>query len=132
MANLDYLKIGNCIKKSVSGSYSGNTQVNVVEISELKVNKKTAWVNGTKYEITGNKLYSDGGVLLTTLSEIDEQFAGKVKDNFDQELAKLEQSLKCINELVEQAKNAKSLIDFDFLQLKIKRMNSKILLNETK
>lgn len=42
MANLDYLKIGNCIKKTVTGGYSGNTQVNVVEINELKVNKKTA------------------------------------------------------------------------------------------
>ena len=46
--NLDYLKVGNCIKQSVTGRYSGD----IIEIRELKINKKTAWVNGYKYEIS--------------------------------------------------------------------------------
>lgn len=129
MANLDYLKVGNCIKQSVTGRYSGDTKVNIIEIRELKVNKKTAWVNGYKYEISGNKLYNDGGVIVTILTEVDEQFASEVKDSFNQELAQLEKSLEYINSLVEMAKNANTLIEIDEICRKIKATNKKITLN---
>lgn len=128
MANLDYLKIGNYIKKTVTGGYSGNTQVNVVEINELKVNKKTAWVNGVKYEIGGKKLYNDGGVLVTTLSEIDEQFEAKIKNEFNTELGKLEDTLHYLFGLVDGAKCAENLIATEHMLRIIKEANKKIKL----
>lgn len=128
MANLDYLKIGNYIKKTVTGGYSGNTQVNVVEINELKVNKKTAWVNGVKYEIGGKKLYNDGGVLVTTLSEIDEQFEAKIKNEFNTELGKLEDTLHYLLGLVDVAKCAENLIATEHMLRIIKEANKKIKL----
>jgi hypothetical protein len=129
MMNLDYLKVGNCIKQSVTGRYSGDTKVNIIEIRELKINKKTAWVNGYKYEISGNKLYNDGGVIVTILTEVDEQFASEVKDNLNQELVQLEKSLEYIYSLVKMAKNANTLSKIDEICSKIKATNNKIALN---
>lgn len=49
MANLDYLKIGNFIKQETIGCYSGNIQASIIQIKQLEVNDKTAWVNVRRF-----------------------------------------------------------------------------------
>ena len=128
MTNLDYLKIGNYIKQSTTGRHSGNVQFNIVEIKELKVNDQTAWVNGSKYKIIGDTLYSDGCVLITILSEIDKEFETKIKNEFNAELSKLEDTLHYLFGLVDGAKCADNLIATEHMLHIIREANKKIKL----
>lgn len=84
--------------------------------------------NGVKYEIGGNKLYNDGGVLVTTLSEIDEQFEAKIKNEFNAELGKLEDTIHYLFGLVDGAKCAENLIATEHMLRIIKEANKKIKL----
>ena len=93
MINLDYLKVGSYIKQSVTGCYSGSRQINIIEVKELKINKKTAWVNGYKYEIVDNQLYSKGDGFVIIISEVDAQIEDKIKDELEQELVQLKNPL---------------------------------------
>lgn len=85
-------------------------------------------MNGVKYEIGGKKLYNDGGVLVTTLSEIDEQFEAKIKNEFNTELGKLEDTLHYLLGLVDGAKCAENLIATEHMLRIIKEANKKIKL----
>lgn len=128
MANLDYLKVGNYIKRSVVGRYTGKKEDNLIKISELKINKKTVLINGRKYQINGNKLYNEDSIFVTVLSEIDKQFEDNIKNELNAELSKLEDTVSYLSGLVDNAKSAENIVAIDHLNSAIKEVNKKIKL----
>ena len=129
MINLDYLKVGSYIKQSVTGCYSGSRQINIIEVKELKINKKSAWVNGYKYEIVGNQLYSKGDGFVIIISEVDAQIEDKIKDELEQELVQLKKSFEYIHSLIEDAQKVKTIKEIEDICRKLKTANKKITLN---
>lgn len=128
MANLDYLKIGNFIKQETIGCYFGNIQASIIQIKQLEVNDKTAWVNGSQYKIVGDKLYGNVAFSSIALSEIDKKFETKIKNELNTELSKLEDTIHYLFGLADGAKCAENLIATEHMLRIIKEANKKIRL----
>ena len=128
MANLNYLKVGNYIKESVIKRPSRYIQDKLIHIDELKIDDKTALVNGRQYQIVGDKLCIDDDAFVITLSEVDKKFEARIKDELNHELFKLENTIHYLCELVDSAKSVENVVGIDHINRIIKEANEKIML----
>lgn len=108
MAELDYLKVGNCVLKTVCGYYTGNTQETIIRIEDVKINKVSAWVNGGKYKISGNCLYDNGDILTVAITPVSQKIEDDINKSFDEELMLLEKKLTLMQNMINDAKNAQN------------------------
>ena len=68
-------------------------------------------MNGRKYQITDNKLYSYDGCFKIILSKVDKQFATKIKNELNTKLRKLKNTIHILLEFVDGSDKAEDLID---------------------
>ena len=106
MADLDYLKVGNCVLKTVCGYYTGNSQETIIRIDDVKINKVSAWLNGEKYKISGNCLYDNGDIVTVAITPVSKKIEDDINKSFDEELMLLEKKLTLMQNMINNAKKA--------------------------